>query len=134
MNYLLIKQDRYGNMLNDNVKHNTRDIFFTNDYKNVDINNPGKIWIKGSNNGTWGYGMTGGLFPTDMSGPFGSRGYPIPINVDYPALLYGNPNYNSMVRNAPAYNEDSFNKISGYTKPGDYGFSFDDSNFQNAQR
>ena len=34
--------------------------------------------IPGSNNGVWGVGQYGALYPSDMGGPSGYRGYPLP--------------------------------------------------------
>ncbi len=43
------------------------------------------VWIPGSNNGTIGFGLSrGAVFPAGMNGPFGKRGYPLPINLQFP--------------------------------------------------
>ncbi len=94
-----------------------------NNYDNVNTNPKSTAFIKGSNNGTWGFGMSGGLFPIGMNGPFGYLGYPIPINQEAKALFNG-PQYNSAYHNGPAYNEESFSRIRGYNNPNEFGFTF----------
>lgn len=71
--------------------------------------------IKGSNNGTWGVGMTGGaLFPVSMNGPLGYINHPLPYDQEVPTLFNG-PAYNSPYYNGPAYNQPSFKAFSGFT-------------------
>ena len=71
--------------------------------------------ITGSNNGTWGFGMSGGaLFPPSMNGPFGYINHPLPYDQEMPVLFDG-PKYNAQAYNGPAYNEAAFKSVSGYT-------------------
>ncbi len=42
------------------------------------------ITVKGSNNGTFGFGMVGALFPESMNGPFGQVSKPMPNNQEFP--------------------------------------------------
>ena len=97
--------------------------------------------IKGYNNGTWGFGMFGGLIPTNMNGPLGYPKYPLPINqsaminsaknpdnrlngINLASVNTWGPNYNSQFGNFPSYNEKSFEKVSGYElRPGFFGSS-----------
>jgi len=73
--------------------------------------------LRGNNNGTWGFGMTNALFPISMNGPFGSVGYPLLNYNEFPTILK-NPQYNSRLMNSPAYNEQSFLDISGFSFSG----------------
>jgi hypothetical protein len=87
----------------------------------VDQINENTKAIRGSNNGTFGYGKArGGYFPPDMSGPFGYQNSPLPINLELPATFTspGNPdNYNATNINAPSYNAKSSFSIMGYAYP-----------------
>lgn len=48
--------------------------------------------IPGSNNGTWGMGMSrGAVFPPNMGGPFGYQGYPLPTLLQHPTGVVGKP-------------------------------------------
>jgi hypothetical protein len=51
------------------------------------------VWIPGSNNGTWGMGMSrGAVFPAGiMGGPFGFQGYPLPVNLELPTGVMDKP-------------------------------------------
>ena len=69
--------------------------------------------IRGQNNGTFGFGMFGGLFPKSMNGPFGSMNYPLPQVSNL--KVSQSPYYNSKYFNGPDYNQQSFSEISGYT-------------------
>jgi hypothetical protein len=74
--------------------------------------------IKGSNNGTWGVGMSGGaLFPVSMNGPLGYRNFPLPNYTDHPTL-YNAPAYNAPAYNGPAYNQPMIKAFSGFTFDG----------------
>ena len=47
-----------------------------------------KPLVKGSNNGTIGFGMgRGSLFPPSMNGPFGFINHPLPLRYDFPTNL-----------------------------------------------
>ena len=72
------------------------------------------VKINGANNGSFASGMYGIMMPKSMNGPIGNINYPLPYKLELPALLNG-PQYNSMKMNAPAYNEQSFKEVSGYT-------------------
>jgi hypothetical protein len=85
--------------------------------------------IKGTNNGTFGFGQTRALFPPSMNGPFGFNNYPLPVNLDLPAILTGlDPKYNARDINMPSYNESSSRSIMGYSNGkinlGEDGFDF----------
>lgn len=78
-----------------------------------------KPLVKGSNNGTIGFGMgRGSLFPPSMNGPFGFINHPLPLRYDFPTNLQlnsdTNPSYNDPERNAPSYNTDFTDSITGY--------------------
>lgn len=45
--------------------------------------------ISGINNGTFGLGMVGAVFPANMGGPLGSVGYPLPVDLAFPTRGYG---------------------------------------------
>ena len=50
------------------------------------------VWIPGSNNGEWGLNMSrGAVFPTNMGGPFGFRGYPLPQLIQHPTSVVDRP-------------------------------------------
>jgi len=50
------------------------------------------VFIPGSNNGTFGMGMSrGAMFPSSMGGPFGHRGMPLPINLQMPTGVMDRP-------------------------------------------
>jgi hypothetical protein len=50
------------------------------------------VWIPGSNNGTWGMGMSrGAVFPANMGGPFGYQGYPLPNMIQHPTGVMDKP-------------------------------------------
>lgn len=74
--------------------------------------------LRGTNNGTWGFGMFGAFFPENMNGPLGYQFNPLPNDNEAHVLLNG-PQYNSKDGNFPAYNADHFRSLSGY----DTGFS-----------
>ena len=76
--------------------------------------------IKGSNNGTWGLGMSrGAMFPPSMNGPLGYINHPLPYDDQSPSLLNG-PRYNAPRYNGPAYNQPAFYSISGFTFDGKF--------------
>jgi hypothetical protein len=50
------------------------------------------VWIPGSNNGQSGFGMVrGAMFPSSMNGPFGMRGFPLPVNLQMPTGTVARP-------------------------------------------
>ena len=50
------------------------------------------MFIPGSNNGTFGMGASeGAIFPSNMGGPFGYQGYPIPIDLELPTGVVDKP-------------------------------------------
>jgi hypothetical protein len=52
------------------------------------------VWIPGSNNGEWGLNASrGALFPATigLNGPFGSPGYPLPVNLQLPTGVVDRP-------------------------------------------
>jgi hypothetical protein len=79
--------------------------------KNI-ITGPNKPQL--TQNGTWGFGMFGAVFPTNLNGPLGSLYRPLPNNVEYPNISNG-PEYNAKTYNGPSYNQDSFRGISGFS-------------------
>jgi hypothetical protein len=76
--------------------------------------------LKGSNNGTWGFGMYGALYSASMNGPFGNRGLPLP-NDNVSSTMTVNPAYNSKLGNFPKYNEKQFVELSGYDLGTNFG-------------
>jgi hypothetical protein len=62
---------------------------------------PTSVNIKGINNGTFGFGMYGAMFPQSMNGPFGTNNSPIPIDQQFPVQI--SPLYNSPYDNMPAF-------------------------------
>jgi hypothetical protein len=68
--------------------------------------------VRGSNNGTWGFGMYGAFYPVSMNGPLGYINRPLPNNNEFPMTLVS-PAYNARDYNGPAYNQDSFRNIGG---------------------
>jgi hypothetical protein len=74
-------------------------------------------YIPGSNNGTFGMGMSQAVFPKGMGGPFGYRGLPLPIDLEFPASVI-----------PPPYRGNSFGMVyeltpGGSTTSEDWGFS-----------
>jgi len=68
--------------------------------------------IKGSNNGTWGFGMVGSLYSQRMNGPFGNPGYPLPNNNELPYLIpMLETKYNAPGYNGPYYNQEAFRRV-----------------------
>ena len=52
------------------------------------------MYIPGTNNGTWGAGMTrGAMFPSSMGGPLGRPGFPLPNIIEHPAPTQDRPYY-----------------------------------------
>ena len=50
------------------------------------------VWIPGSNNGTWGMGMSrGALFPKTLNGPMGYQGFPLPQLIQHPTGVMDKP-------------------------------------------
>jgi hypothetical protein len=72
---------------------------------------PGLDTLKGSNNGTWGFGMLGILMPPELNGPLGFQNNPVPYKL--PLSDGPSPAYNDTTINAPAYNAPYFASISG---------------------
>lgn len=44
--------------------------------------------ISGINNGSFGSGMVGAVFPANMGGPLGSVGHPLPMDLEFPTRGY----------------------------------------------
>jgi hypothetical protein len=65
--------------------------------------------LRGYNNGTWGYGMSGAFFPENLNGPLGYLNAPLPNVINYPVMP--GPQYNSPYGNFPSYNQDFFIEI-----------------------
>ncbi len=68
--------------------------------------------LRGTNNGTWGFGMYGAFFPNSLNGPFGSVMHPMPNDNQSHALMQG-PSYNAKQGNYPAYNSNYFQSLGG---------------------
>jgi hypothetical protein len=79
--------------------------------------------LKGQNNGTFGFGFSGALFPVSLNGPFGYINMPIPNTEEKSVLLNGGPKYNSPTMNAPYYNQQSFIDLSRHKDPEPSGFN-----------
>ena len=70
----------------------------------------------GYQNGTFGFGFRGGMFPSVLNGPFGSVDFPLP-NTEQKMVSQG-PKFNSAYGQYPKYNEETFLWRSGnYTRP-----------------
>lgn len=67
--------------------------------------------LRGSNNGTFGFGQVGCFLPESLMGPFGYMGYPLPNVLSFP--VQPSPEYNSMYFNGPKYNENAVLAVSG---------------------
>ncbi len=50
------------------------------------------VWLPGSNNGEWGLNMSrGSMFPANMGGPLGFKGFPLPQLIQHPAPTMDKP-------------------------------------------
>ncbi len=82
---------------------------------NIQSNNRPLQYKYKYNNGSFGFGASGAMFPETINGPFGTVNYPLP-DKDQKMVNYQSYQFNSKNGQFPKYNEETFLWRSRFSK------------------